>query len=114
MIETIKQAAESGVAGIAVQPYIDPSDWTCKECGLRVSIMERIFSRMKGTVGAAARFGFCPGGKEPQESTGFGEALATGKMERLNSCAGLMEKHLHVRCICCGADELMWTKGHRG
>jgi hypothetical protein len=52
---------------------------------------------------------FCGGGKEPTEIRGSRNPLAGilgANEEVLNSCAGVAEPHLHVRCRMCG---YAWT-----
>lgn len=112
MVVPMKKASEEGV-GVQIRPYTNPSEWCCPQCGVRINWFERFVAWVRSSFPGIAAYSFCEGGKEPTQGVGLGEMLATGKTERLNPCAGVLEPHLHVRCRFCGYQDMMRTKGGR-
>lgn len=93
-----------------LMPFLRTGYYRCHVCGVGPSRWDRIMAAIRGNHATTAEVRFCAGGKEPSECVGLAHALASGSCERVNSCAGVSEAHVHVTCRFCRFEQLMRTR----
>lgn len=97
----------------ALRPFVELPHLRCDACGNCTTWWDRVVARLTLKWPCALNVTFCPGSKEPTEITvapGPAGAVFGISAERTNSCAGIFEPHLHMRCHRCGWATMMRTQ----
>jgi hypothetical protein len=99
------------IGATQLQPYRERVDCRCVQCGANVNWFDKLKAWLTSGAMSVVNQRYCAGGKEPTESVGLVEALHRGSGEKLNTCAGVTEPHLHLTCRSCSFEWLMQVKG---